>query len=125
MPFNPFSALTSKIFGAAALALLLAAAFLWWRLDAKSEALGEAKAELAAAEAEIELLKLDADLKETAATEREADNDALRNEERELQDARTHEGDDADTRRIRRLCVVLRQQGRDTSDVPACAGLGG
>lgn len=30
MPFNPFSALTSKIFGAAALALLLAVAFLWW-----------------------------------------------------------------------------------------------
>lgn len=33
MSFNPFSALTSKIFGAASLALLLALGFVMWRAD--------------------------------------------------------------------------------------------
>ncbi|WP_305096495.1 hypothetical protein [Croceibacterium aestuarii] len=33
MPFNPFSALTSKIFGAAAIALLIALGVVMWRAD--------------------------------------------------------------------------------------------
>lgn len=36
MPFNPFSALTSKIFGGAALALLIALGVVMWRADAIS-----------------------------------------------------------------------------------------
>lgn len=111
--------------GGMAIALALALAVCWWGWSNAADKRDELRLELRAAEAEIELLKLDAGLKEAAATEREADNTTLRNEERELSDARTHEGDDADARRIRRLCVVMRQQGRDTSDVPACAGLGG
>lgn len=122
---NPFSALGAKLFAGLSLALLLAVAFLWWRLDAKATALVEAQGDLRAAHAAIELLKLDAELKETASQEREADGADLRDQERELSDARTHQGDTADTRRIRRLCVILRQQGKDPNGYAPCRGLAG
>jgi hypothetical protein len=119
MPFNPFSALTSKIFGAAALALLLAAAFLWWRLDAKSEALVEAKADLAQADARIVLLEADAALKETAAEERQADTAATVKLEKELVDAIASVPDtQPDTVRIALGCERLRRAGRLYTDLP-------
>ena len=46
-PFNPFSALTSKIFGGIALALAIALALTMWRADALSKRLDEARQQVA------------------------------------------------------------------------------
>ena len=51
MPFNPFSALTSKIFGGLALMLALALGVQTWRLSAAQEALEHKRTELATCEA--------------------------------------------------------------------------
>lgn len=40
-------------------------------------------------------------------------------QEKELTDA-IKATDDPDRRRVLRGCVIMRQQGRDTSDIPAC-----
>ena len=126
MPFNPFSALTSKIFGGAALALLVAAAFLWWRLDAKATALTEARGTIAAQQTEIDALKLDARLKEQASLERAADTAKTATQAQELTDARNHPGDDPATRRLRTLCGKLRQQDAARFDAtPACRRFAG
>jgi hypothetical protein len=131
MPFAiPLGKLASAIGikGFIVIGMALALAVCWWGWTRAADARDEAEADLRAAEAEIALLQHQAALVETAAEERAADTDTLRTQDRELSDARNHEGDDADTRRVRRLCVVMRQQGRDTSGLAACqrfAGEGG
>jgi hypothetical protein len=126
MPFNPFSALTSKIFGATALALLIASAFLWWRLGAKTAALTRATGTIAAQQAQIEALELDAKLKERASIERAADAAKNATQAQELNDARNYPGDDAATRRLRTLCGKLRQQDWTRFDAtPACRRFAG
>lgn len=51
MPFNPFSALTSKIFGGLALLLLIAVGVQTWRLSSAQSALEDKRNELATCEA--------------------------------------------------------------------------
>lgn len=68
-------------------------------------------------EAEVQVKINDANENASAArvdAERE-----LAEQARELQDAQ-QDADSLDTIRIKRGCVVLRQQGRDTSKIPAC-----
>lgn len=56
---------------------------------------------------------------DTAADQRVADAITLEQQQQELEDARNC-NEDPDTVRKRRACVVMRQQGRDTSAFPAC-----
>lgn len=56
---------------------------------------------------------------ETAAEARVSDTITLSQQEKELEDAEAT-GEDPDTLRIRRACLVMRQQGRDTTAYPAC-----
>jgi len=76
--------------------------------------------DLGQAKTTIEILQADAVLKEQAALDRAADNAELTGQERELEDARSTEGDSAAARRLRRLCVILRQQGWDAGADSAC-----
>lgn len=80
MPFNPFSALTSKIFGALSLALLLACAALWWRgnhyehkLDAARQTIAEMTAAQKVADAEQKRVN-DESQRRQAELARKADN---------------------------------------------------
>ncbi len=68
----------------------------------------------------IDALERGARANETAAEERLDDARALSAQEKELKDARTHQGDDTVTSRARSLCRKLRQQGEDTSNHPVC-----
>lgn len=81
---------------------------------------GKAAAEIEQLEDDIETLEVVVDANETAAGERLADAEDLATQEEELDDARTTPGDDANTRRLRRLCIKLRQQGGDTANHPTC-----
>ena len=58
---------------------------------------------------------------DTAADRRVTDSVRLTREEQELRDATRNATSDADRRR-RRGCVIMRQQGQDTSRIPACSG---
>ncbi len=58
---------------------------------------------------------------DTAADQRVLDVIELTKQEQELKDAASHATGSADARR-RRGCVILRQQGRDTSRLPECRG---
>jgi hypothetical protein len=55
MPFNPFSALTSKIFGGAALALLIALGVVMWRADVISGQRDALRDKLAVSDAKLAL----------------------------------------------------------------------
>lgn len=56
---------------------------------------------------------------DAAAGQRVEDAIRLTDQQRELDNAEKS-GDDADKRRISRGCVILRQQGRNLQDIPAC-----
>lgn len=60
-----------------------------------------------------------------AADERLHDQATTQQQAQELHDASTHPGDDRNTRRLRRLCVQLRQQSGHPSDNPACTRFDG
>lgn len=69
-------------------------------------------------------IEVQQDLGEAAAASAEARvRDAVRAEQqkKELQDA-LEATSDPDRQRALRGCVILRQQGRDTSGIPACSG---
>jgi hypothetical protein len=68
-------------------------------------------------EAEVQVKINDAN--ENAAQARVDAATALQNQAQELQDVQEQAGS-VDALRIKRGCVVLRQQGRDTSKIPAC-----
>lgn len=71
----------------------------------------------------IEFLEGEREAYGHAADEAVADNNEIRDQEEELEDARTTPGDDAYTRRIRSLCVKLRQQ--QAPEHSACARFNG
>lgn len=61
---------------------------------------------------------------ETAAGRRVDDGITLERQKEELADAIEDNADPAELR-ARRGCLILRQQGRDTSNIPACRGFEG
>ncbi len=97
------------------LALLLLTTYCQGRTDGKTgEVVGQQKREIKTQE------------KVGAANTSAADtrvNDAVRSEQqqKELNDA-LEATSDPDRQRALRGCVILRQQGRDTSRIPACSG---
>lgn len=110
--------------GSLVLAAAVAICFFGWRASAADAK--RVKADLAAAQTQIETLKLDLQLKEQAALERQADNSESKTQKEELDDARNQSGDDANTRRLRALCIKLRQQAPARFDAtPACSRFAG
>lgn len=69
---------------------------------------------------EIEILTEVGEANESAAEARLTDASRIALNEKELTNALT-ETSDPDTRRALRGCIVMRQQGRDTTGVPACS----
>lgn len=99
--------------------LLLVIALLGWRGAIQER--NAVRKDLAAQVAENGRLKKDLALKETAALERQIDAAVAKTQSRELEDARTETADDPATRRLRSLCVKLRQQDPARFDAaPAC-----
>jgi len=90
-----------------------------WTLAAnKRDSLGK---DLKASQAQVAVLQLDLKLKEEAALQAAKDAGKLADQSKELNDARSAPGDDADTRRLRSLCVKLRQQSAARFNAtPAC-----
>jgi hypothetical protein len=104
-------------FGGIVLALLLAVltVYLVGRGDGKrSEVVGQLEREV---EVQGELNAAG----EGAASRRVDDAVRSAEQEEELRDA-LEATEDPDRQRVLRGCVILRQQGRDTSRIPACAG---
>ena len=81
---------------------------------------GEQAAEVEQLEQDLETAEDVGKANETASGERLGDAETLDQQQEELKDARTHQGDDAVTRRARSLCSKLRQQGGDTAHHPTC-----
>jgi len=80
----------------------------------------------AAAVATVEALKTDRAAKEQAADERMADAEAVADLKEELTDAVADLPDDEPSaRRVALGCARLRNQGLDTSRLPACGGSAG
>lgn len=75
-------------------------------------------------EREIEVQKDVGDANTKAADRRVEDAVKAEREQKELTDA-LKATTDPDRQRALRGCVILRQQGRDTSRIPACSGSGG
>jgi hypothetical protein len=103
-------------FGGIALALLLAALtiYLVGRSDGKR---GEVVDQL---EREVEVQGKVGDANENSSATRVADEVRAERERREINDA-LEATQDPDRQRAVRGCVILRQQGRDTSRIPACS----
>lgn len=59
---------------------------------------------------------------ENAAAARVSDATKAAQQERELKDA-LNATDDPNRQRVLRGCLIMRQQGRDTENIPACRGL--
>ena len=55
---------------------------------------------------------------EKASSDRTADQKRLNEQQKELEDANTEQN--PDDRRTKRGCLIMRQQGRDTSEIPGC-----
>lgn len=82
---------------------------------------GKAKAAASAAVATVEVMKVDGNAKEVAAIERRKDDAAIAAKNEELIDAVADLPDAVPTvRRVARGCAQLRNQGTDTSGIPAC-----
>lgn len=104
---------------AVAVALVLTLAYCQGRSAGKNAVVVEQLEE------DIHQLEVVGEANEGAATDRVNDAGQLAEQREELNDARTHQGDDAATRRARSLCSKLRQQGGDPSNHAACRGLEG
>lgn len=102
----------------AALVLLAVAALALAYCTGRRDEDAENTAELQ--EIEIEILNDMIDATDNAANTRAEDTMRIALEEKELQDALNTEAD-PDKRRALRGCIILRQQGGDTSDIPACS----
>ena len=121
-----FAPLAIKIGAGIILALLLALGFTWWGWNRAADARDEAKAALALAEAEIDLLKTDADLKDTAGVERNLDNAQVAQIEKEMIDAiRSVPDEMPGAVRVRFGCERLRRAGYLDSALPEVCLTGG
>lgn len=98
---------------AVVIGLVLLLAYCQGREDGKTGAI------VAEQERTIEVQASESTAAEAAASERVADEVGLAKQNQELIDASKHSESD-DARRIRRGCLILQQQGRDTSKFPAC-----
>lgn len=84
---------------------------------------GKAKADAAAAVATVEVMKVDGNAKDVAAIERTKDDAAVVEQKEKLTDAVANLPDSLPSpRRVALACERLRQQGTDTSRLPACGG---
>jgi hypothetical protein len=109
------------------IALLIALVWaLWARGNGFKEDLQVAKADLREANAELALLRTDAELKEIAAGERQADTAAIAEAEKELIDAIQQIPDShPDAVRVHLGCERLRRSGRAEIDLPESCRLDG
>lgn len=80
---------------------------------------GKSGEQVKAAQREVTVQKEITEANENASAARIDASRELEEQARELQDAQEDAGS-LDTIRIKRGCVILRQQGRDTSRIPAC-----
>lgn len=121
--FNPFTGAAraaiepwiKPVLIALAGALLLTLAYCQGKSHGKSEV------EQKHLEAEIKILEEIGKANEHASATRAEDAIKIADQEKELQDA-IESGADPSTIRARRGCIVLRQQGRDTSSIAICRG---
>lgn len=123
-----FATLGMKLLGGSTAFLAIALGICWLGWTRAADRRDELELELGQANAKIELLELDAQLKEAAAIERAIDESNATDEARRLEDARSEPGDDQFTRRARRMCERVRQLGGRLDDYPACGrfeGAGG
>lgn len=113
--------------GGIIIALGIVLAIVMWRADSLSQSLSDTKAALTLADGEIALLKADAALKEIAAAERQNDNAAVAEAEKDLLDAIEDIPDSVpDDVRVQLNCRRLRAAGRLDADLPAiCRSSGG
>lgn len=86
----------------------------------KGQSAGENKVKVEQLSNEIDTLHTVGQANDTAADERLGDARDLQNQAEELKDASSHPSDDRNTRRLRRLCVQLRQQSGGAVNNPAC-----
>lgn len=83
-------------------------------------------AERERAEANVEAITTASAAAEAAGAERQSDAAIVRTQQEELNDAEklcALDGEDSDDCRLRRGCIILRQQGTDTARIPACQRL--
>ena len=92
-----------------------AIAFIYWH----GISVGKSGEQLKAAEREAEVQGQITDANENASAVRVESEVKLEQQKRELEDAQ-RDVENLDDLRRKRGCVILRQQGRDTSRIPAC-----
>ena len=80
---------------------------------------GKTGAQVQAQKREVKIQIEVKDANENASAARVEDTSELQNQMQELKDAQ-RDAKDLDDARRKRGCIVLRQQGRDTSRIPAC-----
>jgi Flp pilus assembly protein TadB len=106
------------LFAILAVALVLSLAYCAGQSNGKSGSVIQQQAQ------EIEQQREVQQANNQAADQRVKDAVKAEQQTKELQDA-LKATDDPDKQRALRGCVILRQQGRDTSAIPACAGFAG
>ena len=117
---NLFAPLAMKIAGGVAVALAVALGVQTIRANHWHSEAAEAREDLKTAEATITLLRVDAELKETAAVERQEDTAEVAEMEKELIDAIKDVPDEKpDAVRVALGCKRLRAQGYREADLPA------
>lgn len=85
--------------------------------------MGKKSAAMQLAKANVEALATASASAEVIAEQRVDDAELILRQEQELKDVQQGCASDADCR-VRRGCVILRQQGSDTSGIPACNRVG-
>lgn len=113
--------LLSNLWRTGAIALAIALALVMWRADTISGKLDDTREALRNAEATIAVLEVDADLKDSAAIERQADNSAVSQMEKDLIDAVAKTPDSAPSaKRVALGCERLRRSEKYAeADLPA------
>lgn len=119
---NFLAAPIAKVVTGVALGAILLCGFLFWRNGELHEDKAALEETVAGLENEVKALELAAAIDTATDLDREESRDRIDQQRRELNDARSQTGDDADTREHRALCSKLRQQrGRPLGDHAACS----
>lgn len=116
-----FAPLAIKIFSGVTLALLIAVAVLYFRAEAADAKRVLAEDRLETANDTIDELQLDLAIMETASVERAEDDQRNDDQRRELDNASNTPGDSPADSRLRRLCVLKRQQSGSAGLPPQCS----